>query len=49
MTLDDVERAAGVRRSQLHHYFDDRDDLSRPTGRGRTWWAAARSVRWPVS
>ncbi|WP_346009623.1 helix-turn-helix domain-containing protein [Streptomyces sp. SID1328] len=29
MTLDDVERAAGVGRSQLYHYFDDRDDLIR--------------------
>lgn len=27
--LDDVERAAGVGRSQLYHYFDDRDDLIR--------------------
>ncbi|MFD5322268.1 TetR/AcrR family transcriptional regulator [Streptomyces sp. NPDC127098] len=29
VTLDDVERAAGVGRSQLYHYFDDRDDLIR--------------------
>jgi AcrR family transcriptional regulator len=29
VTLDDVERAAGVGRSQLYHYFDDRDDLVR--------------------
>jgi AcrR family transcriptional regulator len=29
VTLDDVERVAGVGRSQLYHYFDDRDDLVR--------------------
>ncbi|MFJ9778967.1 TetR/AcrR family transcriptional regulator [Amycolatopsis sp. NPDC101161] len=29
VTLDEVERAAGVGRSQLYHYFDDRDDLIR--------------------
>ncbi|MFF1281988.1 TetR/AcrR family transcriptional regulator [Streptomyces sp. NPDC058299] len=29
VTLDDVEHAAGVGRSQLYHYFDDRDDLIR--------------------
>jgi TetR/AcrR family transcriptional repressor of nem operon len=29
VTLDDVERAAQVGRSQLYHYFDDRDDLIR--------------------
>ncbi|MEU9923296.1 TetR family transcriptional regulator [Streptomyces griseoluteus] len=29
MTLADVERAAGVGRSPLYHYFDDRDDLIR--------------------
>ncbi|RJQ84690.1 TetR/AcrR family transcriptional regulator [Amycolatopsis panacis] len=29
VTLDDVERAADVGRSQLYHYFDDRDDLVR--------------------
>lgn len=28
-TLDAVEQAAGVGRSQLYHYFDDRDDLLR--------------------
>lgn len=29
VTLDDVERAAGVGRSQLYHYFGGRDDLIR--------------------
>lgn len=29
LTLDDVERAAAVGRSQLYHYFDGRDDLIR--------------------
>jgi TetR/AcrR family transcriptional regulator, transcriptional repressor for nem operon len=29
VTLDDVEQAARVGRSQLYHYFDDRDDLIR--------------------
>lgn len=29
MTLDDVERRAGVGRSQLYHYFDSRDGLVR--------------------
>ena len=29
LTLDDVERAAGVGRSQLYHYFEGRDDLIR--------------------
>ncbi|MBZ6177167.1 TetR/AcrR family transcriptional regulator [Streptomyces olivaceus] len=29
VTLDDVEHAAGVGRSQLYHYFDGRDDLVR--------------------
>lgn len=28
-SLDAVEQAAGVGRSQLYHYFDDRDDLLR--------------------
>jgi AcrR family transcriptional regulator len=29
VSLEDVERAAGVGRSQLYHYFDGRDDLLR--------------------
>jgi TetR/AcrR family transcriptional repressor of nem operon len=29
VSLDDVEAAAGVGRSQMYHYFDDRDDLLR--------------------
>ncbi|MFB4301001.1 TetR/AcrR family transcriptional regulator [Actinomadura sp. NTSP31] len=29
VTLEDVEGAAGVGRSQLYHYFDDREDLVR--------------------
>jgi TetR/AcrR family transcriptional regulator, transcriptional repressor for nem operon len=29
VTLDDVERASRAGRSQLYHYFDDRDDLVR--------------------
>ena len=30
VNLDDVEAAAGVGRSQLYHYFTDRNDLSAP-------------------
>jgi TetR/AcrR family transcriptional repressor of nem operon len=29
MSLDDVQARAGASRSQLYHYFDDRDDLIR--------------------
>jgi TetR/AcrR family transcriptional regulator, transcriptional repressor for nem operon len=29
VTLDDVKRATGASRSQLYHYFNDRDDLLR--------------------
>ena len=29
VTLDEVQEAAGVGRSQMYHYFDDRDDLIR--------------------
>ena len=29
VTIDDVQDAAGVGRSQMYHYFDDRDDLIR--------------------
>jgi AcrR family transcriptional regulator len=29
VSLEDVEREAGVGRSQLYHYFDGRDDLLR--------------------
>jgi TetR/AcrR family transcriptional repressor of nem operon len=29
VSLEDVEREAGVGRSQLYHYFEDRDDLLR--------------------
>jgi AcrR family transcriptional regulator len=29
VSLEDVERAAGVGRSQMYHYFDGRDDLLR--------------------
>jgi TetR/AcrR family transcriptional regulator, transcriptional repressor for nem operon len=29
MSLDDVQARAGASRSQLYHYFDDRDDLVR--------------------
>jgi TetR/AcrR family transcriptional regulator, transcriptional repressor for nem operon len=29
VSLEDVEREAGVGRSQLYHYFDSRDDLER--------------------
>ena len=29
MTLDDVRARTGASRSQLYHYFDNRDDLGR--------------------
>src|ERR671917_2724410 len=31
MSLDDVRARTGASRSQLYHYFDDRDDLVRAT------------------
>jgi TetR/AcrR family transcriptional regulator, transcriptional repressor for nem operon len=36
VSLDDVEREAGVGRSQLYHYFDGRDDLLRAVVDTRT-------------